>query len=109
MAFIEIDGLRKSYGTHEVLTGINLEVNRHQVVTLIGASGSGKSTLLRCLNALDAIDSGHIRVDGDVVSGPGVDLDRLRRKVGMVFQSFNLCTRVFAGCTRPDIGAIRLG
>ncbi|MCZ7911492.1 amino acid ABC transporter ATP-binding protein [Agrobacterium leguminum] len=90
MAFIEIDGLRKSYGAHEVLKGIDLEVDRHQVVTLIGASGSGKSTLLRCLNALDAIDSGHIRVDGDVVSGPGVDLNRLRRKVGMVFQSFNL-------------------
>lgn len=90
MAFIEIDSLRKSYGAQEVLKGINLKVDRHEVVTLIGASGSGKSTLLRCLNALDDINGGHIRVDGDVVSGPGVDLNRLRRKVGMVFQSFNL-------------------
>ncbi|RUM20470.1 amino acid ABC transporter ATP-binding protein [Rhizobium vallis] len=90
MAFIQIDDLRKSYGEHEVLKGINLEVDRHQVVTLIGASGSGKSTLLRCLNALDPIDNGQIRVDDDVVSGPGVDLNKLRRKVGMVFQSFNL-------------------
>lgn len=90
MAFIEIDGLRKNYGHHEVLKGISLEVDRHQVVTLIGASGSGKSTLLRCLNALETIDQGIIRVEGDVVSGPGVDLNRLRRRVGMVFQSFNL-------------------
>jgi polar amino acid transport system ATP-binding protein len=65
-------------------------VEKHQVVTLIGASGSGKSTLLRCINALETIDRGTVSVDGDVVSGPGVDLDRLRRKVGMVFQSFNL-------------------
>ncbi|MBB5539138.1 amino acid ABC transporter ATP-binding protein [Rhizobium giardinii] len=90
MAFIEIEDLQKSYGEHEVLKGISLNVDRHQVVTLIGASGSGKSTLLRCLNALDTINNGQIRVDGDVVSGPGVDLNRLRRKVGMVFQSFNL-------------------
>ncbi len=90
MAFIEIDGLRKNYHSNEVLKGIDLQVDRHQVVTLIGASGSGKSTLLRCLNALESIDDGTIRVDGDVVSGPGVDLNRLRRKVGMVFQSFNL-------------------
>ena len=90
MAFIEIDGLRKNYGGHEVLKGIDLKVDRHEVVTLIGASGSGKSTLLRCLNALETIDGGTIQVDGDVVSGPGVDLNRLRRKVGMVFQSFNL-------------------
>ena len=90
MAFIEISDLRKIYGQHEVLKGIDLEVERHQVVSLIGASGSGKSTLLRCLNALEPINSGQISIDGDVVSGPGVDQNRLRRKVGMVFQSFNL-------------------
>lgn len=90
MAFIEITELRKVYGSHEVLKGIDLSVDRHQVVSLIGASGSGKSTLLRCLNALEPINSGQISIDGDVVSGPGVDQDRLRRKVGMVFQSFNL-------------------
>ena len=90
MAFIEITGLKKIYGNHEVLKGIDLSVDRHQVVSLIGASGSGKSTLLRCLNALEPIDAGQISIDGDVVSGPGVDQNRLRRKVGMVFQSFNL-------------------
>jgi polar amino acid transport system ATP-binding protein len=90
MAFIEITDLRKIYGSHEVLKGIDLSVNRHQVVSLIGASGSGKSTLLRCMNALEPINGGQISIDGDVVSGPGVDQNRLRRKVGMVFQSFNL-------------------
>ena len=90
MAFIEIEGLKKLYGAHEVLKGIDLAVERHQVVSLIGASGSGKSTLLRCLNALEPINAGQISIDGDVVSGPGVDQNRLRRKVGMVFQSFYL-------------------
>lgn len=90
MSFIELVGLHKSYGDHTVLQGIDLQVERHQVVTLIGASGSGKSTLLRCINALEPIDSGEIRIDGDVVSGPGVDVNNLRRRVGMVFQSFNL-------------------
>lgn len=90
MSFIEIEGLRKVYGSQEVLQGIDLSVERHQVVSLIGASGSGKSTLLRCLNALEPINGGRIMIDDDVVSGPGVDQNRLRRKVGMVFQSFNL-------------------
>ncbi|MDP9226868.1 MAG: amino acid ABC transporter ATP-binding protein [Actinomycetota bacterium] len=90
MSFIELVGLHKSYGDHTVLQGIDLQVERHQVVTLIGASGSGKSTLLRCINALEPIDSGQIHIDGDVVSGPGVNVDNLRRRVGMVFQSFNL-------------------
>ena len=90
MAFIEIQGLRKLYSSQEVLKGIDLSVDRHQVVSLIGASGSGKSTLLRCLNALEPINGGQISIDGDMVSGPGVDQNRLRRKVGLVFQSFNL-------------------
>jgi polar amino acid transport system ATP-binding protein len=90
MAFLEISKLRKVYASHVVLEGIDLDVDRHQVVSLIGASGSGKSTLLRCVNALETIDAGQICLDGDVVSGPGVDQNRLRRKVGMVFQSFNL-------------------
>ncbi|MDQ0029935.1 amino acid ABC transporter ATP-binding protein [Arthrobacter bambusae] len=90
MSFIELSNLHKSYGDFAVLQGIDLSVERHQVVTLIGASGSGKSTLLRCINALEAIDGGEIRIEGDVVSGPGVDVNRLRRTVGMVFQSFNL-------------------
>jgi len=107
MAFIELSGIEKSYSHQQVLKGIDLDVEKHQVVTLIGASGSGKSTLLRCINALETIDSGTVSVDGDVVSGPGVDLDRLRRKVGMVFQSFNL----FPHMTVEDniaIGPVRL-
>ncbi|WP_409314761.1 amino acid ABC transporter ATP-binding protein [Pseudomonas putida] len=90
MAFIEIEALRKSYGEHEVLKGIDISVEQHQVVTLIGASGSGKSTLLRCLNSLETISSGTIRIDGDITTGPGVDLNNLRKKIGMVFQSYNL-------------------
>jgi polar amino acid transport system ATP-binding protein len=90
MSFLTIDGLRKSYGTVEVLRGIDLTVEQHEVVCLIGASGCGKSTLLRCVNALEPIDGGQIRLDGEVVSGEGTDVDRLRRNVGIVFQSFNL-------------------
>ncbi|MFD1792422.1 amino acid ABC transporter ATP-binding protein [Ochrobactrum teleogrylli] len=89
-AFIEISNVEKSYGTFPVLKGINLSINAHEVVCLIGASGSGKSTLLRCINGLEAIDAGQIALQGDVVTGLGVDLVRLRRRVGMIFQSFNL-------------------
>jgi polar amino acid transport system ATP-binding protein len=90
MTFLEISDVHKRYGDHEVLKGVSLEVAKHEVVCLIGASGSGKSTLLRCINALEPIQSGEIRVAGDVVSGLGVDVNRLRRNVGMVFQSYNL-------------------
>jgi polar amino acid transport system ATP-binding protein len=90
VSFIEIRGLKKSFGAYEVLKAIDLTIERHQVVTLIGASGSGKSTLLRCINALEAIDGGVISIGGDIVSGPGVDVDHLRRRMGMVFQSYNL-------------------
>jgi polar amino acid transport system ATP-binding protein len=90
MAFLEIHDVHKAYGHHEVLKGVSLNVERHEVVCLIGASGSGKSTLLRCVNALEEINSGEIRIDGDTVSGAGVDLNALRRDVGIVFQSYNL-------------------
>ena len=90
MAFLEIDDVHKSYGNTEVLKGVSLNVERHEVVCLIGASGSGKSTLLRCVNALEEISSGAIRIEGDTVSGAGVDLNVLRRDVGIVFQSYNL-------------------
>jgi polar amino acid transport system ATP-binding protein len=90
MAFLEIDDVHKSFGRNEVLKGVSLQVERHEVVCLIGASGSGKSTLLRCVNALEQIDSGDIRIEGDTVSGAGVDLNVLRRDVGIVFQSYNL-------------------
>ncbi len=90
MSFLEIDEVHKAYGEHEVLTGVTLNVERHEVVCLIGASGSGKSTLLRCVNALEEISSGEIRIEGDTVTGAGVDLNALRRDVGIVFQSYNL-------------------
>jgi polar amino acid transport system ATP-binding protein len=90
MAFLEIDDVHKSYGHHEVLKGVTLNVERHEVVCLIGASGSGKSTLLRCVNALEDIQQGEIRIEGDTVTGTGVDLNALRRDVGIVFQSYNL-------------------
>jgi polar amino acid transport system ATP-binding protein len=88
--FIEIDNVSKSYGDALVLRNIELSVNRHEVVSLIGASGSGKSTLLRCINGLETIQGGQISIGQDVVSCTGIDLVQLRRKVGMVFQSFNL-------------------
>jgi polar amino acid transport system ATP-binding protein len=90
MAFLELNSVHKSYGDHEVLRGLDLHVEQHEVVCLIGASGCGKSTLLRCVNALEEIQGGEIRLRGDVVSGEGVDVDALRRSVGIVFQSFNL-------------------
>ena len=90
MAFLEINDVRKSYGHNEVLKGVSLSVERHEVVCLIGASGSGKSTLLRCVNQLEQINGGEITIEGDTVTGAGVDLNRLRRDVGIVFQSYNL-------------------
>jgi len=90
MAFLEMRDVHKRYGHHEVLRGLNLSVNEHQVVCLIGPSGCGKSTLLRCINGLDPIQSGEIRLENDRVSGPGVDVNKLRQQVGIVFQAFNL-------------------
>jgi polar amino acid transport system ATP-binding protein len=89
-ALLEIDRVHKRFGEDEVLKGVNLFVDPHEVVCLIGASGSGKSTLLRCINGLETIEEGEIRLEGDVVSGPGVDYVALRRRIGLVFQSFNL-------------------
>jgi len=89
-AFLEIDDVHKYFGRNEVLRGVSLSLDEHQVVCLIGASGSGKSTLLRCVNALEDIQQGEIRLDGERVSGRGVDLDALRQDVGIVFQSYNL-------------------
>ncbi len=87
---LRIEGLHKSYGELEVLRGIDLTVAEHEVVCLIGASGSGKSTLLRCINLLEDIDAGRIWIEGDEITGRGVDVDRVRRRVGIVFQAFNL-------------------
>jgi polar amino acid transport system ATP-binding protein len=90
MSFLELRDVYKCFGENQVLRGIDLSVEEHQVVCLIGPSGCGKSTLLRCINALDTIDSGQVWVGGDRVSGRGVDLNALRADVGIVFQSFNL-------------------
>ncbi len=91
MSFLEIRNVVKKYDeTVTVLRGINLNVEEHQVVCLIGPSGCGKSTLLRCINGLEDITEGEIRINDDRVSGAGVDVNRLRRDVGIVFQSFNL-------------------
>jgi polar amino acid transport system ATP-binding protein len=89
-AILDIAALHKSYGANVVLKGIDLKVGENELVFVIGPSGSGKSTLLRCCNRLEEPDSGSIRVDGTDIMRPGVDLNRLRQKIGMVFQSFNL-------------------
>jgi polar amino acid transport system ATP-binding protein len=85
-----IEDLHKSFGKLEVLRGIDLAVDQHEVVCLIGASGSGKSTLLRCVNLLEPIDAGRITLEGVEISRRGVDVNRIRRRIGIVFQSFNL-------------------
>ena len=90
MAFLEMRNVEKDFGSFRVLKGVDLDVDEHQVVCLIGPSGCGKSTLLRCINGLEAIQGGEIRLMDDRVSGPGVDLNQLRQNVGIVFQSFNL-------------------
>lgn len=86
---IEIENVRKSFGPLEVLKGINLTVNKGEVVSIIGGSGSGKSTLLTCINGLEPIDSGKIVIDGTEVHAKSTDLNKLRRKVGIVFQQWN--------------------
>ncbi|HUQ77270.1 MAG TPA: amino acid ABC transporter ATP-binding protein [Patescibacteria group bacterium] len=87
---LRIEGLYKSFGDLEVLTGIDLEVAEHEVVCLIGSSGSGKSTLLRCVNLLEPIDAGRIVVEGDEITADGVDVNKIRRRIGIVFQAYNL-------------------
>ncbi len=85
-----VEGLHKSFGTLEVLKGLDLVVDEHEVVCLIGASGSGKSTLLRCINLIEPIDAGRIVVEGEEITAHGVDVDRIRRRIGIVYQAFNL-------------------
>ena len=89
-AKISLRGVRKSFGTHLVLDGIDLDIAEGTVVSLIGPSGSGKSTLLRCINLLEPIDDGEILLDGTDISLPGFDANPVRRRIGMVFQNFNL-------------------
>jgi polar amino acid transport system ATP-binding protein len=87
---LRVSGLRKTYGSKVVLHDLDLTVRQHDVVCLIGASGSGKSTLLRCLNLLEPVDDGEIWFDGEEITDPRVDARRLRSRMGMVFQAFNL-------------------
>jgi polar amino acid transport system ATP-binding protein len=89
-AAVQIEGVRKSFGRNEVLRGVDLEVEEHDVVCLIGASGSGKSTLLRCINLIEPVDAGRIVVEGDEITRRGIDVNRVRRRIGIVFQAFNL-------------------
>jgi polar amino acid transport system ATP-binding protein len=87
---LRVEGLHKAFGKLEVLRGIDLTVGEHEVVCLIGASGSGKSTLLRCVNLLEPIQAGRITVAGSEITARNVDVDAIRRRIGIVFQSFNL-------------------
>jgi polar amino acid transport system ATP-binding protein len=89
-SFVQLENVHKSFGRVEVLRGIDLALAEHEVVCLIGASGSGKSTLLRCVNLLEPVDEGRIVVDGEELTAPTVDVNRVRRGIGIVFQAFNL-------------------
>jgi polar amino acid transport system ATP-binding protein len=89
-AALRLDAIHKSFGDIEVLKGIDLSVADHEVICLIGASGSGKSTMLRCINLLEPVDAGRITVRGEEITAPGVDVNRIRRHIGIVFQAFNL-------------------
>ena len=89
-AAVQLEDVHKSFGRTEVLRGIDLAVAEHDVVCLIGASGSGKSTLLRCVNLLEPLDAGRIYLDSKEITAEGVDVNRIRREIGMVFQSCNL-------------------
>ncbi len=89
-AALRLEAIHKSFGKLEVLRGIDLSVAEHEVVCLIGASGSGKSTLLRCVNLLEPVDGGRIHIHGEDITTRGVDVNRIRRRIGIVFQAFNL-------------------
>ena len=90
LSALKLEGVRKSFGANEVLRGIDLELENHEVVCLIGASGSGKSTLLRCVNLLEPLDAGRIYLGGEEITRRGVDVNAVRRRIGIVFQAFNL-------------------
>jgi polar amino acid transport system ATP-binding protein len=90
MSALRLEGIHKSFGANEVLRGIDLDVAEHEVVCLIGASGSGKSTLLRCVNLLEPLDAGRIWLAGEEITRRGADVNAVRRRIGIVFQAFNL-------------------
>jgi polar amino acid transport system ATP-binding protein len=90
MSSLKLENVHKSFGEHEVLRGIDLDVAEHEVVCLIGASGSGKSTLLRCVNLLEPLDAGRIWLGAEEITRRGVDVNAVRRRIGIVFQAYNL-------------------
>jgi polar amino acid transport system ATP-binding protein len=90
MSALTLEGVHKSFGRNEVLRGVDLDVAEHEVVCLIGASGSGKSTLLRCVNLLEPVNAGRIVVEGQDITARGVDVNRIRCRIGIVFQAYNL-------------------
>lgn len=90
MSKLSLRGITKTFGDHTVLDGVSLDIEQGQVVSLIGPSGSGKSTLLRCINLLEPVDDGAVFLDGEDISVPGLDANAVRRRIGMVFQSYNL-------------------
>jgi len=90
VSFVEARNVTKRFGENTVLRGVDLDVDEHEVVCLIGASGSGKSTFLRCLNLLEEVDDGTIEIDGQTITNGKVDVNALRRKIGIVFQAYNL-------------------
>jgi polar amino acid transport system ATP-binding protein len=107
---LRLEGVHKSFGDNPVLRGIDLDVAQHEVICLIGASGSGKSTLMRCVNLLEPIDKGRIVVEGEEITARGVDVNRIRRHIGIVFQSFNLFPHmtVLRNITLAPIEVLRL-
>jgi len=109
-AALSLAGIRKSFGRLEVLKGIDLSVADHEVICVIGASGSGKSTMLRCINLLEPVDAGRISVRGEEITAPGVDVNRIRRHIGIVFQAFNLFPHmtVFRNITLAPMEALGL-
>ena len=108
---IRVEGLHKSFGSLEVLKGIDLAVNPGEVVTIIGASGSGKSTLLRCLNLLETPDTGHIWFHGQDLTAERCNINKLREDIGMVFQGFNLFNNmdVLDNCTLAPVTLKKMG
>jgi polar amino acid transport system ATP-binding protein len=103
---LELRGVTKAYGEHEVLRGIDLEIREHEAVALIGASGSGKSTLLRCIDLLEEIDDGDILLDGEPITDPGQDPVPIRKRLGLVFQAYNLFPHMSV-IENVTLGAVR--
>lgn len=101
---IEVKDLKKSFGKLDVLRGISEKIEEQEVVCVIGPSGSGKSTFLRCLNLLEEPTGGEVYLDGERINAPGVDIDKIRERLGMVFQNFNL----FPHMTVLDLSLIHI-